>query len=129
MSDRVVVKQSGWRRLVAAWGYSLAGLASAWRHEAAFRQECWLFALLVPLALWLPLSVAERSLLIAAMLAVLVVELLNSAIEAVVDLASPDLHPLAKRAKDMASAAVWLSLFVVVCLWAGLALPLLWLVT
>ena len=90
--------------------YSLAGLAAAARHEDAFRMELILVALLAPLALWLGESGVERALLIGCLLLVLIVELLNSAIEATVDRISFENHRLAKRAKDIGSAAVMLSL-------------------
>jgi diacylglycerol kinase (ATP) len=101
---------TGWRRLLNAARYSAAGLAAAWRHEEAFRQECVAALLLVPAGLWLGRSGTEKALLAGSIAMVLVVELLNSAVEAVVDRVSPDHHELAGRAKDMASAAVMLSL-------------------
>jgi diacylglycerol kinase (ATP) len=88
----------------------LAGLAAAARHEDAFRQELILVVLLTPLALWLGHTGVERALLIASLIVVLIVELLNSAIEATVDRISFENHRLAKRAKDIGSAAVMLSL-------------------
>lgn len=102
--------KTGLRRLLAAAGYSLAGLAAAVRHEDAFRQELILLALLTPLALWLGDTGVERALLIGSVIVVLIVELLNSAIEAAVDRISFENHRLAKRAKDIGSAAVMLSL-------------------
>jgi diacylglycerol kinase (ATP) len=93
-----------------AAGYSLAGLAAAARHEDAFRQELILVLILAPVALWLGDTGVERALLIASLLLVLIVELLNSAIEATVDRISFESHRLAKRAKDIGSAAVMLAL-------------------
>jgi diacylglycerol kinase (ATP) len=98
------------RRVINACGYSLSGLAAAARHEDAFRMELVLVAVLMPLALWLGQGGVERALLISCLILVLIVELLNSAIEATVDRISFENHRLAKRAKDIGSAAVMLSL-------------------
>lgn len=117
--------RGGPRRLAAAVRYSLQGLGDAFRREAAFRQELALAAVLVPAALLLPFSAVERVLLIGSLLLVLIVELLNSAIEATVDLISLDDHPLAARAKDLGSAAVMLTLVLVLITWAGIAGPVL----
>lgn len=111
----------GLERLLNATRYSMAGLAAAWRDESAFRQELALCAVLLPLGLWLGDTGVERALLVAPLVLVLVVELLNSAIEAVVDLASPQHHALAARAKDLGSAAVFASLVLVAVAW-GLVL-------
>ena len=108
---------TGVRRLVNAMRYSLEGLAAAARHEDAFRQELMLAAVLVPLGLWLGNDGVERALLAGSMLMVLVVELLNSAIEAAVDRVSLENHDLAKRAKDYGSAAVMLSLAMTAGVW------------
>lgn len=113
--------KTGLRRLINAAGYSLHGFASAYRHEDAFRQEVLLAAVLVPLALFMPASGVGKALMIASVLLVLIVELLNSAIEAAVDRISLDRHRLSKRAKDIGSAAVFLSLINVACVW-GLVL-------
>jgi diacylglycerol kinase (ATP) len=107
----------GLQRIVRAAGYSMAGLADAWRHESAFRQECMLAALMLPAAWWVGRDWIEMFLLASSVMGVLIVELLNSAIEAVVDRVSPDLHPLSKRAKDFGSAAVMLSLITCGTLW------------
>lgn len=115
--------KTGWRRLRNAFWYSLDGLQAAYRHEDAFRQEVRLALLLVPLALWLDVSRAEKVLLVVSVLSVLVVELLNSAVEAVVDRVSLENHHLAKRAKDIGSAAVLVSLGVVALTWAVILLP------
>ena len=109
--------KTGLRRLINATGYSLAGLAAAARHEDAFRQELMLAAVLVPLGLYLGGSGLERALLVGSVLLVLIVELLNSAVEATVDRVSLDDHSLAKRAKDIGSAAVMLSLVNVAMVW------------
>jgi len=112
----------GLRRLVAATACSWAGLRAAWRHEAAFRQELVLALVLVPAACWLGTTPMRRLLLVGAWVLVLVVELLNSAIEAVVDRIGPELHPLSGRAKDLASAAVLLSLLLAAATWATVAI-------
>jgi diacylglycerol kinase (ATP) len=110
--------KTGVRRLINALGYSLEGMLSALRHEEAFRQEVLLAAVLVPAALLAPVSALAKALMIASVLLVLIVELLNSALEAVVDLVSPERHRLAKRAKDIGSAAVFLSLVNLGGVWA-----------
>jgi diacylglycerol kinase (ATP) len=102
--------KTGLRRVLNATHYSIAGLAAAARHEDAFRQELILVVLLTPLAFWLGDTGAERALLIGSLIFVLIVELLNSAVEATVDRISFENHRLAKRAKDIGSAAVMLSL-------------------
>ena len=109
--------RTGLRRLINATGYSIAGFAAAARHEDAFRQELMLAAILVPLGLWLGSGGVERALLVGSVLLVLIVELLNSAIEATVDRVSLDDHNLAKRAKDIGSAAVMLALVNVAAIW------------
>ena len=97
--------------------YSIEGLSAAYRHEDAFRQEVLLAALLVPLALFLPASGLGKALMVASVLLVLIVELLNSAVEATVDRVSLEHHRLAKRAKDIGSAAVMMSLANVIVVW------------
>jgi diacylglycerol kinase (ATP) len=114
---------TGLRRILNATRYSLEGLAAAARHEDAFRQELILAAVMVPLGLWLGNDGVERALLVGSVLMVLVVELLNSAVEAVVDRASPEHHELAKRAKDYGSAAVMIALAVTGLVWVLLLLP------
>jgi len=109
--------KTGLRRLINATRYSLAGLTEAARHEDAFRQELMLAAVLVPLGLWLGDTGVERALLCGSVLIVLVVELLNSAVEATVDRISLEDHLLAKRAKDIGSAAVMLSLLTTGLVW------------
>lgn len=113
--------KTGWRRIWNAFHYSLAGLAAAYRHEDAFRQEVILAAVLIPLALLLPASGIGKALMIGSVMLVIVVELLNSAVEATVDRISLENHLLAKRAKDIGSAAVMLSLVNVAVVW-GLVL-------
>jgi len=108
---------TGLRRLLNAMRYSLEGLSAAVRHEAAFRQELLLAAVLVPLGLWLGADRIEGVLLAGSVLLVLVVELLNSAIEAAVDRVSLENHDLAKRAKDYGSAAVMLALAMTAGVW------------
>jgi diacylglycerol kinase (ATP) len=114
--------KTGLRRIINATGYSLAGLRDAYEHEHAFRQECLLALMLIPVALFLPVSGLERALMIGAVLLVLIVELLNSAVEAAVDRVSLDRHELAKRAKDIGSAAVFLSLVNVAVVWGFILL-------
>ena len=112
---------TGFKRIVDATGYTLKGLAAAWRTESAFRQESMLAVVLAPLAFWLGRSVLEIAFLLATLAFVLTTELLNSAIEAVVDRASPEVNELAGRAKDMGSAAVFVSLTTVVIAWSLIA--------
>ncbi len=117
--SRSLKGQRGLRRVLLATGYSIDGLKAAWRHEDAFRQELILAAIMVPLALWLPLTLPERILLIAVVVLVLIVELLNTAIEAAIDRDSLEINPLGKRAKDYGSAAVMLSLLLAGGTWAA----------
>ena len=109
--------RAGVERIVHATGYSIAGLSAAWRHESAFRQECVLAIVMLPAAWWVGRSWIEIALLAGSVMVVLIVELLNSAIETVVDRVSPELHPLSKRAKDIGSAAVMLALLTCTTLW------------
>lgn len=111
--------RTGLQRILNATGYSVAGLRAAYRGESAFRQEVWLCAVLVPAAFWLGEDWVQTALLAASAGLVLVVELLNSGIEAVVDRISYDHHDLSKRAKDIASAAVFLSLVICGGIWAA----------
>lgn len=110
--------KTGLIRIWNAFRYSLAGLQAAFHHEDAFRQECLLALLLLPVALFLPASGAAKAVLIGSVILVLIVELLNSAIEATVDRVSLERHLLAKRAKDIGSAAVMLSLLNLLLVWA-----------
>ena len=109
--------KTGFRRILNAFGYSLAGLRAAYLHEDAFRQELYLALILIPLALWLPATHIGKALMIASVLLVLIIELINSAIEATVDRISLENHDLAKRAKDIGSAAVFVSLINVLITW------------
>jgi diacylglycerol kinase (ATP) len=109
--------QTGLRRILSATRNSLEGFVAAVRHEDAFRQELVMAAVLVPVGLWLGTNGLERALLVASVLFVLVVELLNSAVEAAVDRISFDNHRLAKRAKDIGSAAVMLSVSAAAVVW------------
>jgi diacylglycerol kinase (ATP) len=115
--------RTGLVRVLNACRYSLHGFASAYRHEEAFRQEVWLAAILVPLAFAFDVTRVERAAMLAAVLVVLIVELLNSAIEAAVDRISLDRHRLSKRAKDVGSAAVFLSLVNVAVVWGLILFP------
>lgn len=112
---------TGVRRLLHATRYSAQGFLHAWRHEAAFRQELALTILLLPLALWLGRNAFEVLLLVGSCLLVLVVELLNSAIEATVDRVGQEHHELSGRAKDLGSAAVFLSLVLLGATWLTIA--------
>jgi diacylglycerol kinase (ATP) len=109
--------KTGLQRLLNACRYSLHGFSSAFRHEDAFRQEVFLAVILIPIALVLDVGGAGKAVMIASILLVLIVELLNSAIEAAVDRISLDQHRLSKRAKDIGSAAVALSLINVAVVW------------
>lgn len=117
--------RGGLARLQGALRYSVNGFRQAWHEEAAFRQEVIVCALLLPVALALPVSALERIVLIGSLALVLIVELLNSAIEAVVDRVSFDRHELSKRAKDLGSAAVMLSLLAAGGSWLAILAPLL----
>jgi diacylglycerol kinase (ATP) len=114
--------RTGLDRIVRATGYSIAGLSTAYRGESAFRQEFWLAVLLLPAAFWVGRSWVEVALLAGSVLLVLIVELPNSGIESAVDRVSFEIHDLSKRAKDLASAAVLLSLL----LCGGIWLAALW---
>ena len=113
--------KTGLTRLLNAFGYSLAGFRAAYQHEDAFRQEILLALILIPLALCMPVGYLGKALMIGSILLVIIVELLNSAIEATVDRISLENHDLAKRAKDIGSAAVLASLVNVLVVW-GLVL-------
>ena len=110
-------KNTGFTRIIKAWGYSQQGLMAAFRFEAAFRQELLLCLLLIPVALWLGENNLEKAILIACLFLILIVELLNSAIEAVVDRFGGEHHELSGRAKDIASAAVWMSFLATFVIW------------
>lgn len=110
--------KSGWRRLWNASRYSSDGLKAAWQHEQAFRQEIYLAVVLIPLACWLTPNGVARALLIGSVLLVILCELINSALEAVVDRISLETHPLSKRAKDIGSAIVMLALGMMMMVWS-----------
>jgi len=110
--------QTGLRRIWNAFNYSLSGLRAAYRNEDAFRQECLLAAVMIPLALLLPVPTLGKVLMTGSVLLVLIVELLNSAVEAAVDRISLDRHRLSKRAKDIGSAAVLIALINVLVTWS-----------
>ena len=110
--------RTGLARILNATGYSMAGLKAAFTGEAAFRQLVLLNVVLIPIAFWLDVSRVERAMLVGVVFLGLIVEILNSAIEATVDRISLELHPLSKRAKDMGSAAQFLSLSLIALVWA-----------
>ncbi len=112
---------TGLLRAVRAMKFSAQGLAQAWRHESAFRQEVVLTLVLIPAAFWLGRTPIEQALLIGVCLMVLMVELINSAIEAAIDRHGEEHHELSGRAKDMGSAAVFISLVIVALVWGAVA--------
>lgn len=114
---------TGINRIFKATGYSWAGLKAAFKHEAAFRQELLLCLALMPLGIWLGQTAVERALLIGSLLLVLIVELVNSALEAVVDRFGGEQHELSGRAKDIGSAAVFIALLNVIVVWGLVLLP------
>ena len=113
-------------RVIRAMQFSEKGIRSAWRDEAAFRQELSLMALLAPRTLWLQLPRLDTVLLLALMALVLLTELLNSGLKAVVDMVTPEFHALAGKAKDCGSAAVFVALLMLAGAWLTLAGPRLW---
>jgi len=115
--------KAGIRRIILAFGYSLKGFQQSYQFEAAFRQEVWLSLILVPLGLYLGNSGIERALLVFSWMLVPVIELVNSAIEATVDRISDEQHPLAGRAKDAGSAAVFLSISLAAVVWLLILFP------
>lgn len=112
---------TGIMRIIRAAKYSAQGLAAAWRHEAAFRQELALTVVMIPAGIWLGRTVFERTLLIGVCILVLIIELLNSAVEAAIDRHGTEQHELSGRAKDLGSAAVMLGLLLVVMVWGAIA--------
>ncbi|MHA2764868.1 diacylglycerol kinase [Vibrio harveyi] len=112
--------KTGIRRILDATGYSLQGLKAAWINEAAFRQELVLTLVLSITAFLLPVTMLERTMMISSLLLVVIVELINSAIEAVVDRVSDDWHELSGRAKDIGSAAVFVALVLALFVWASI---------
>ena len=117
--DPCIHKNKGIKRVFKAFFYSLEGLASSMKHEAAFRQEALLAVILIPASFLLHVPIAQHLVLVASVILVLIVELINSSIEEVVDDISLRNRPLAKRAKDMGSAAVLLSLLNCLICWAS----------
>lgn len=116
--------RTGVARIVAAFFDSLAGLGAAWRHESAFRQEVVLATVLLPVACAVNVTPAERALLVATVLLVLIVELLNSGVEAAIDRIGFDRHDLSRRAKDVGSAAVLVALVLLAAVWGIVLAPL-----
>lgn len=121
MADITGHRPRGPRRVMMAARWSMQGLAAAWRHESSFRLEIYLLAVLAPLALWLGGDGVERALLLGPLLLVPAAELLNSAVETVIERFGPEHHELAGRAKDMGSAAVFVLMLNVLACW-GLVL-------
>ena len=113
----------GIQRIINAWGYSMAGFRACFKHEEALRQETYALIVFIPLGLWLGNGGVEKALLVASLLQVPLVELLNSAIEAVVDRFGGEQHKLSGRAKDIGSAAVFLSITLAVVVWALVLAP------
>lgn len=111
--------RTGLDRVIRATGFSLEGLSAAYRHESAFRQETWLAVVMLPAAFWLGRDWVEVALLAGTVMLVLIVEILNSGLEAVVDRISFDIHDLSKRAKDYGSAAVMMSLLLCAGVWCA----------
>jgi diacylglycerol kinase (ATP) len=122
--SRALKGKRGWRRLVNAMRYSADGFRAAWRQEDAFRQEVLLAAVMIPVAIVLPVTTVERLLLIGSVCLVLIVELLNTAIEAAIDRHSYEINPLAKTAKDVGSAAVMLALALALLTWLMIVVKL-----
>lgn len=119
-------KESVWRHIVNASIWSAAGLKSAWKNELAFRLEAMIIIILIPLGLWLGKSAAERALLIASCLLILIIELLNSALESAVDRIGTERHELSGRAKDMGSAAAFCAMLTAGIVWALIAYDRFW---
>ncbi|MBD1391220.1 diacylglycerol kinase [Neiella sp. HB171785] len=111
-------QRKGMARIIAATGYSYKGFKAAWKHEEAFRQEVVLLLVMAPLAFLLGDGFTEQVILLGSVVLVVIVELLNSAVEAITDRVSTDYHKLSGRAKDMGSAAVFLALFLMILVWA-----------
>lgn len=118
--------RKGLTRVVYALGYSLQGIRAAWTHEAAFRQEVAMAVVLFPLAVWLASTHIELILLVASVFWVIIAELINSSVEAVVDRTGPEVHELSGRAKDIASAAVFLSFILLAFVWGVIACQRFW---
>ncbi|WP_418113645.1 diacylglycerol kinase [Vibrio scophthalmi] len=112
--------KTGFSRIVHATGYSIQGLKAAWCNEAAFRQECALLAIAIFITVFLPVGTVEKVLLVGSVAIVVIVELLNSAIEAVVDRVGAEWHELSGRAKDIGSAAVFIALILAAFTWLSI---------
>ncbi|WP_158982458.1 diacylglycerol kinase [Lysobacter panacisoli] len=123
MADAFGHLPRGPARIFKATKWSMQGLRAAWLHESSFRLEVYLFVVLAPVGWWLGQTPVERVLMIGSMLLVLSVELLNSAVEAVIERYGPEFHELAGRAKDMGSAAVFVVMMNVVLTWGAILLP------
>lgn len=123
MADAFGHLPRGPARILKATRWSMQGLRAAWLHESSFRLEVYLFVLLAPVGWWLGQTAVERVLLIGSMMLVLSVELLNSAVEAVIERYGPEFHELAGRAKDMGSAAVFVVMMNVLLTWGAILLP------
>ncbi len=115
--------KTGATRIIHAFGYALLGLKAAFKNEASFRQELLLAAFMIPAGIYLGADPLEKALLVAVVLLVLIIELLNSALEAIVDRIGGEYHELAGRAKDMGAAAVFISLILVVSIWLIILYP------
>ena len=114
---------SGLQRILNATGYSLAGFKAAFQNEAAFRQIILINSMLIPLSFFMPVSRVEQVIMIVVCLLAIIVELINSAIEAVVDRVSMEQHPLSKNAKDMGSAAQFVALAIIALTWGACLIP------
>lgn len=126
-TDATALKgKKGFQRLLNATRYSMKGFSAAYRHEAAFREEVMLAIVLIPAALLLGLSAVETVLLIGSVLLLMLVEILNSGLEAVVDRIGPEIHPLSGRAKDLGSAAVFIAIVILCLTWGLIAVPAVW---
>ena len=123
MADEIGHLPRGPRRILKAATWSMQGLRAAWLHESSFRLEVYLFVILAPLGWWLAQTPIERVLLIGSMLLVLSMELLNSAVEAVIERYGDEVHELAGRAKDMGSAAVFVLMMNVLLTWGAIVGP------
>ena len=115
--------ETGLTRIFHAAGYSWLGFKAAYKHEAAFRQELWLVMMATPLALWLGNNTLEKALMLASLVLILLVEIINSAIEAAIDRFGDEHHELSGRAKDMGSAAVFLAFVLAGVIWLGVLIP------
>lgn len=121
--EPIEVKRRSFRNFIASVRYSIDGFFAALKHEPSFREDLIFAILLVPIAIILPLNAVSTALMIASLILILIVELLNSAIEWIIDYLRPERHPLAKRIKDMASAAVFLSYINCIVVWTILLWP------